>query len=104
MRRWELPSHSLCWTLGTFAAVHNPVSMNDGINGQVDRTSTAYVSRVYSCPRSTCKGVKSSAAFSKCWDRDDIEETYTATSVTRGGECDTDDLQCYEGATGPLCG
>ena len=58
----------------------------------VDRSDLNFAGNIYKCPRRTCKGVEDPEVDSTCW-----------TGPTPG-ECDSDALQCADGAGGPLCG
>jgi hypothetical protein len=50
------------------------------------------VFQVYKCFRPTCKGSSPDDEKHKCWARGNITQ------------CDSDELQCTEGAQGPICG
>lgn len=60
----------------------------------VDRRSISYAAELYKCSRQTCKGAKN--PYDTCWSY----SSYGNATM----KCDSSDMLCSYGATGPLCG
>jgi hypothetical protein len=63
----------------------------------IDQLSYEYAGIVNKCTRDTCF---SQVSNSSCWD----VHRFTNSTTPRGDNCNSDELQCSEGAGGPLCG
>jgi len=57
----------------------------------VDRSKYAYAGSIYKCARGTCHR---NSFNSTCWDNTEFDNS----------DCVSDDMQCSDGAGGPLCG
>ena len=63
----------------------------------VDRSSLASAGQVHRCFRKTCTGTGSNPINTTCWEKDYYFGSFN-------NSCDSNELQCRNGAEGPLCG
>jgi hypothetical protein len=82
----------------------------------VERRSPKYAHKIEHCPRKTCKGgadrdmVNGTSCWSVYFYNESWMRQYVGSGSGGGGDkelnsvCESDELQCLKGATGPLCG